>query len=247
MTMSDPAGRRATGTDVWVQLFGVQPPEPGDPFSAAALDFAYAEVWSRSGLARHDRILLSLACLAADTAEAQLKALVRATLDTHELTLDELHEAMLHLAVYIGFPPLTSTMRNALVTAAEERGLQVSPPQDAVPPERRRAVGLQWYAAASGRPPAPPEDPLRAAAMDFVAAEVWQRAGLAARDRRLLTIAVLVRSSLRAELRMHIRNALAGEFTITQLEEAALHLAVYLGFPRAAVMQAVINEIGAET
>jgi 4-carboxymuconolactone decarboxylase len=245
MTGSDRPGRREAALRTWAEVFGNRPEAPGDPFTAAFLDFAFGEVWNRGGLARRDRFLLALACLAADALEAQLKPMVRAALGSGDLTVDELHEAMLHLAAYVGFPPLTSIMRNAINEAAVEQGVRVTPPGLPASGEERRAYGLRAYAEATGRAPAPPEDPLRAAAMDFVTAEVWRRPGLAHRDRRLLTMAVLTRAGLRAELRVHVRAALRGEFTVPQLEEAALHLSVYLGFPRAGLLQATVTETAA--
>lgn len=235
--------RRDVANRVWSELYGVPPATPTEPFGAAVLDFGYAEVWSRPGLTRRDRILLAIACLAADTVAEPLAAMVCAALDTGALTLDELHEAMLHLAAYIGFPLVTSILRGAINEAAAERGLTVTPPTPAVDPADRRAYGMRAYAEASGRDPDPPEDPLRAAAMDFVTAEVWSRQGLPHRDRRLLTIAMLVRAGLRRELLMHVSTALRGEFSAAQLGEVTLHLAFYLGFPRATLLRATIAEV----
>lgn len=242
MNTGDPSARRERAIRVWTELHGAAPATPNGPFDAAKLDFGCAEVWGRPGLARRDRMLLSLACLAADALVAPLAAMVRAALDTGELTLDELHEVMLHLAAYVGFPAVTSTMRGALNEAAAQRGLTVTPPVAAVPAGDRRAYGIRAYAEATGRRPAPPEDPLRAAAMDFVTAEVWSRPGLSHRDRRLLCVAVLVRAGLRRELRVHVDAALTGEFSVAQLDEIALHLAECLGFPRAAALRDTVAE-----
>jgi 3-hydroxyisobutyrate dehydrogenase len=65
-----------------------------------------------------------------------------------------------------------------------------------------------------------------------VVAGLWDRGGLARRDRRLLTLAVLAAGPNDVALDAHLDGALAvGDLTPAELEEAAVHLAHYAGWP----------------
>ena len=74
------------------------------PLDEAARDFVYGEVWSRPGLSNRDRRLVTLACVTAAGAPEALEDHVRATLNSGDLTVKELEEFTLHLAVYSGWP-----------------------------------------------------------------------------------------------------------------------------------------------
>ncbi|MCZ4275028.1 MAG: bifunctional 3-oxoadipate enol-lactonase/4-carboxymuconolactone decarboxylase PcaDC [Rhodococcus sp. (in: high G+C Gram-positive bacteria)] len=61
--------------------------------------------------------------------------------------------------------------------------------------------------------------------------DVWARAGLDHRTRRLLTLAILTAVGNRHELDMHIRAALRAGLSADELSEVFLHTAVYAGVP----------------
>src|SRR5262245_34671106 len=60
----------------------------------------------------------------------------------------------------------------------------------------------------------------------YVWGEIWTRPGLPRRTRRLLTIAMLVALNRGEELRLHVRAALRGGITRTELREVLLQAAV---------------------
>ena len=64
---------------------------------------------------------------------------------------------------------------------------------------------------------------------------IWTRTDkLDMRSRRLLCIAVLTAIGAHEELEMHVEGALRnGDLSVEELQEAAAHLAVYCGWPRA--------------
>src|SRR3546814_1331949 len=79
-------------------------PEPRTLFEASWRDYVYAEVWSRQGLDRRSRLVISIASAACTGASPKiLEGYVRGALTLGELTLAELREATLHLAVYGGW------------------------------------------------------------------------------------------------------------------------------------------------
>ncbi|AQW55943.1 MULTISPECIES: carboxymuconolactone decarboxylase family protein [Streptomyces] len=68
---------------------------------------------------------------------------------------------------------------------------------------------------------------------DILFEDVWNRTGLAARDRSLITVAVLVAGGDADQLRFHLGRAKENGVTETELIEAITHLAFYAGWPKA--------------
>jgi 4-carboxymuconolactone decarboxylase len=68
---------------------------------------------------------------------------------------------------------------------------------------------------------------------DVLFEDVWNRPGLPARDRSLITVAALVAGGDTAQLEFHIGRALENGVTKTELIEAFTHLAFYTGWPKA--------------
>jgi 4-carboxymuconolactone decarboxylase len=64
---------------------------------------AWGSVWSRPGLTKRDRSLITIALLAALGHDEEVAMHVRATANTGA-TPDEIKEALLHVAVYAGVP-----------------------------------------------------------------------------------------------------------------------------------------------
>lgn len=68
---------------------------------------------------------------------------------------------------------------------------------------------------------------------DILFDDVWNRTGLAARDRSLITVAALVAGGDTAQLTFHLNHARKNGVTETELIEAITHLAFYAGWPKA--------------
>ncbi len=100
------------------------------PFDADFQDFivktAWGSVWSRPGLTRRERSLLTLAILAALGHDEELALHLRATANTGA-TPDDIREALLHVAVYAGVPAANRAFR----IAKRELGLRGVPGSDA--------------------------------------------------------------------------------------------------------------------
>ncbi|NQX13384.1 carboxymuconolactone decarboxylase family protein [Microbacteriaceae bacterium VKM Ac-2855] len=78
---------------------------------------------------------------------------------------------------------------------------------------------------------------------DVLFADVWNRLGLAARDRSLITVAVLIAGGDSSQLRFHLGRAKENGVTETELLEAITHLAFYAGWPKAMSAVAVAKEV----
>lgn len=74
--------------------------------------FAWGEVWSRPGMPRHTRSLVTMAVLLALGREAELRMHIRACFN-NGVTQDDLKELFLHCSLYAGLPAANAAMHMA--------------------------------------------------------------------------------------------------------------------------------------
>jgi 4-carboxymuconolactone decarboxylase len=72
-------------------------------FQAFITEGAWGSVWSRPGLTRRERSLITIALLAAAGHDEEVAMHVKATVNTGA-SPDDIKEALLHVAVYAGVP-----------------------------------------------------------------------------------------------------------------------------------------------
>lgn len=89
-----------------------------EPFQELITKYAWGEVWSRPGLPRHTRSLLTLVMMVALNREEEFKMHVRAALD-NGVTREEIQEALLQTALYCGLPAANNAFRWAEGAFAE--------------------------------------------------------------------------------------------------------------------------------
>jgi 4-carboxymuconolactone decarboxylase len=75
-------------------------------------NFAYEEVYARPGLGLRERELIAVSCLTLLNLKPQLKTHVYGALEVG-VTREELEEAFIHLALYIGFPAALAGLQTA--------------------------------------------------------------------------------------------------------------------------------------
>jgi 4-carboxymuconolactone decarboxylase len=99
-----------------------------EPFQEFITRYAWGDVWSRPGLDRRTRSIVTLTALASLRAENEIAMHVRAAI-TNGVTPAEISEVLLHTAVYAGVPAANSafaiaqkTLREMGVAEAEARG-----------------------------------------------------------------------------------------------------------------------------
>jgi 4-carboxymuconolactone decarboxylase len=73
------------------------------PFQDFITRYAWGEIWSRPGLSRAERSMITLTALVALRQEGELAMHLRAAL-RNGLTPDQIGEVLLHTAVYAGVP-----------------------------------------------------------------------------------------------------------------------------------------------
>jgi alkylhydroperoxidase/carboxymuconolactone decarboxylase family protein YurZ len=98
------------------------------------------------------------------------------------------------------------------------------------------ALGLLWSAAFAQQPPPPPgaydAAPYLGHVRDsYVYGDVWERPGLSARDRSMITVAVNQAMYATNELRLHMGRALDNGVTQAEISETIAHTLWYSGFP----------------
>jgi 4-carboxymuconolactone decarboxylase len=89
-------------------------------FQEFITEVAWGTIWSRPGLDRRTRHLITIALLAALGKEKELAVHVRAMRRTG-VTQEELREALLQVAVYAGVPAANSAFTVAKEALAQER------------------------------------------------------------------------------------------------------------------------------
>lgn len=78
---------------------------------------------------------------------------------------------------------------------------------------------------------------------DVLFGDIWERPGLAKRDRSLVTVAALVALYRTNELPGHLRRALDNGVTQEELVELITHLAFYSGWPTAMTAMRAAKEV----
>ena len=115
--------RREVLGDAWVDRAQAK----GNSFTADFQDFitryAWGEVWSRPGLDRRSRSLMTLAMMIALGRWDEFRLHVRAALN-NGLSVDEIKEVIMHSAVYAGLPAANSAFAEA-VEALKACGVNV--------------------------------------------------------------------------------------------------------------------------
>jgi 4-carboxymuconolactone decarboxylase len=95
--------------------------------------------------------------------------------------------------------------------------------------------------------------PFTADFQDFITrtawGDIWQRPGLARRDRSLLTLAITIALRHWDEFALHVRAAVRNGLTDAEIAEVLQHAAVYAGVPAAnhafAVARPILEELRA--
>jgi len=91
------------------------------PFQEFITHYAWGDIWSRPGLPRHIRSLLTLALMVALNREEEFRMHVRAALN-NGVTPEEIQETLLHTAIYCGLPAANNAFRWAEEALSDARG-----------------------------------------------------------------------------------------------------------------------------
>jgi 4-carboxymuconolactone decarboxylase len=101
------AVRRAVLGDAHVDRAQARKTELTSEFQDMISRYAWGEIWTRPGLPRHTRSLMTICMMVALNREEELKLHLRAA-SNNGVTRDEIKEALLQAAIYCGVPAANS-------------------------------------------------------------------------------------------------------------------------------------------
>ena len=110
--------------------------------------------------------------------------------------------------------------------------------------DKRTEFGRQWFQhIMCNRPPQANTPFYYNGISNFVFGEMWSRPGLDVRARRWITLACVGAADTVGPIQSHVYAALkSGDVTIDEMQEFVLHFAVYLGWPKASIIQLTVAE-----
>lgn len=104
--------RRAVLGDAHVDRSLARRNEFNEEFQALITRYAWGEIWTRPGLSRHTRSLLTIGLMVALNRSDEFKLHLRAAFN-NGVTRDEIREVLLHCAIYAGVPAANSAFHMA--------------------------------------------------------------------------------------------------------------------------------------
>lgn len=110
--------RRAVLGDAHVERTLTRRTPFNEAFQELITRYAWGEIWTRPGLPRHTRSLMTVALMVALNRPDELRLHLRAALN-NGVTRDEIKEALLHCAIYAGVPAANAAFHMAEELFAE--------------------------------------------------------------------------------------------------------------------------------
>jgi alkylhydroperoxidase/carboxymuconolactone decarboxylase family protein YurZ len=133
--MSGESDARARSQAMWREVMQAGAPPITDPYTEVTMDHLMGNVWTRPGLARRDRRLVTLTAAAVAGHRDSLRNHLRASVESGDLSRAELDEWVVHLAHYGGWPTAT-TAYAVLGEVAPKPGGSLGEPTSTLPTGR---------------------------------------------------------------------------------------------------------------
>jgi alkylhydroperoxidase/carboxymuconolactone decarboxylase family protein YurZ len=201
------------------------------------LETTYGSIWSRPGLAPPDRMVCTLAALCAVRELALLRRYVGAALDLG-LPPDAPFTIFMQIGIYTGFAAAQSAIEAADAVYREKgvpipRAADDDAPLDAM--ERRgRDVMATLHGERAAQGYAAPENAftsrLYPLTIPYGYGAIWQRPGLALRQRAMVSLAGFTALQLADQLRKFALSARNVGLTTDEVCEAIIQTAPYSGY-----------------
>jgi 4-carboxymuconolactone decarboxylase len=106
------AVRKAVLGDAHVERSLAKRNEFNSEFQALITRYAWGEIWTRPGLPRHTRSLLTIGLMVALNRSDEFKLHIRAAFN-NGVTKDEIREVLMQCAIYAGVPAANSAFHQA--------------------------------------------------------------------------------------------------------------------------------------
>ena len=199
-------------------------------------------LWRRPQLSRRDRGIVTLSVLIARNQAIDLKHYANVALDSG-VTPGEISEIITHLAFYSGWSNAMSAIaatkevfaaRNIAADQLPAASPQLLPLNEEAEQRRADAVEKNVGQISPG---------LVLFTADPLFRDLWQRPGLAPRDRSLVTVSSLIASGQSAQITYHLNRAMDNGLTAEEAGEIVAHTAFYAGWPNAFSASTVVGEV----
>jgi 4-carboxymuconolactone decarboxylase len=195
--LNDRLTLRQTGEQIYQELFGSALPSARPDLAELQMDFSYGRIWSRPGLSRRERMIVTLTVLCVRQNFSTLERYIPAALNLG-LSPESIDEIFIQCGIYVG---LSTVSEDCLALAArlyQDEGLAVpvGPSRQSDVAEMGRlggAVADRLHAERRYEGHAPADSPLSADfyrnIIEFAYGEIWQRPGLDIRERAMCALA----------------------------------------------------------
>jgi 4-carboxymuconolactone decarboxylase len=193
-------------------------------------DDLLGQLWSRSGLCRRDRSVVTLAAVITRSQESELRPQLDLALN-HGVSAGEISEIITHLAFYAGWGNAIAAVLpiKEAFTRHQIDGASLPQPDDVLlavdeQAEAQRATFVEntFGTTSPG---------VVANTTDYLFRNLWLRPALAPRDRSLITVSALVAAGQVAQIPYHLNRAMDNGLTQEQAAEVLTQLAFYAGWP----------------
>jgi 4-carboxymuconolactone decarboxylase len=247
-----------TAAATFRDVMTTEPPENASAGELQRLEQLFGEVWSRPGLGRRERRLVTIQCVAFAITPEPISDHVYAALKSGDITIEEMLEVVLHFAVYCGWPKashLEMYVRQSWARVQEERGDEPGPLPSLSNAElgsnnwdERIARGEQEFRDVNLVPAPPGDTPYQhAGILNFVFGHVWQRPKLARRDRRFVTVACVGVDEAPIPISSHVGSALkSGDISKQEMDELIVQFRAYDTDRRADALQVAVETTWSE-
>ncbi|WP_321836842.1 carboxymuconolactone decarboxylase family protein [Pseudomonas kulmbachensis] len=193
-------------------------------------DDVLGKLWSRSGLSRRDRSVVTLAAVITRSQASELGSQLDLALN-HGVAAGEISEIITHLAFYAGWGNAIAAVLPAKEAFTRHQIDGASLPQvddvllaldEQAEAQRATFVENTFGTTFPG---------VVANTTDYLFRNLWLRPALAPRDRSLITVGALVTAGQVAQIPYHLNRAMDNGLTQEQASEVLTQLAFYAGWP----------------
>lgn len=204
---------------------------------------------------RERQLVTLVGAAAAEPLDERLDAAAYDTVARGLLSDAELLEAVLHFAVYAGWPRASHLEMVLDQQAARVRAERAEPaptrpeiePEPTTTGADRRTAGLARFEEVNGFPSPACDTPYRQAVVEWVFGDLWWRPGLSRRDRRLISIVCVALTGAPFPLTIHTGAAVqSGDLTPEAIAEVATALAPFCTPARAAALAAAVRDLASD-
>lgn len=205
-------------------------------------DDVLGKLWSRDGLSKLDRSMVTLAAVISRGQAAELGPQLELALN-NGVTASEISEIITHLAFYAGWGNAIAAVLPAKEAFGrhEIHGTSLPAVDDAFLPlnEESEAQRSTFVESTFGST----SPGVVANTTDYLFRNLWLRSALAPRDRSLITVSALVAAGQVAQIPYHLNRAMDNGLTQEQASEVLTQLAFYAGWPAIFSAMPVFKEV----